>query len=146
MAIAMTPEEITAAVIKMNEDAWYKRDLDAAYAIYAEDVIFQRFPFPPVIGKVANMQADAGMLAAFSDTRSTIEALLVEGNTAVLRWIWEGAHSGTSPSLDIPPTGKAVKFEGCSVYHFKDGKIVQQWEYGDVLGLLQQLGVVPALG
>jgi len=30
--------------------------------------------------------------------------------------------------------------------HFKDGKIAEQWEYGDMLGLLQQLGVIPALG
>jgi predicted ester cyclase len=35
---------------------------------------------------------------------------------------------------------------GCSVYHFRDDKIVEQWEYGDLLGMLQQLGVIPALG
>jgi predicted ester cyclase len=34
---------------------------------------------------------------------------------------------------------------GCSVYYFKNDKIVEQWEYSDMLGLLQQLGVIPAL-
>jgi predicted ester cyclase len=48
--------------------------------------------------------------------------------------------------LGIPATGKRVHFVGCSVYRFLDGKIVEQWEYGDVLGLLQQLGVIPPLG
>ena len=41
----MTPEEMKAALVQMNDDAWNKRDLDAAYAIYADDVIFQRVPF-----------------------------------------------------------------------------------------------------
>ena len=142
----MTPEEMKAALAKMNDDAWHKRDLNAAYEIYSADVVFQRVPFPPVVGKEANMQADAGMLAAFTDTRSTIDEMVVEGDTAVFRWSWEAVHTGTSPSLGIPPTGKHVSFGGCSVYHFKNGKIVEQWEYSDVLGLLQQLGVIPALG
>jgi steroid delta-isomerase-like uncharacterized protein len=142
----MTPEEMKAALVKMNDDAWHTRDLDAAYAIYADDVVFQRVPFPRVVGKEANMQADAGTLAAFSDVRSTIDELIVEGDAAVIRWTWEGTHSGTSLSLGLPATGKRVRFVGCSVYHFREGKIVEQWEYGDVLGLLQQLGVIPALG
>jgi steroid delta-isomerase-like uncharacterized protein len=142
----MTPEEMKAALVKMNDDAWHKRDLDAAYEIYSDDVVFQRIPFPPVVGKEANMQADAGTLAAFTDTRSTIDEMVIEGDTAVIRWSWEGTHSGVSPSLGIPATGKRIQFVGCSVYHFQDGKIVEQWEYGDMLGLLQRLGVIPALG
>ena len=142
----MTPEEIKAALVKMNDDAWHKRDLDAAYEICADDIVFQRIPFPPVVGKEANKQADAGTLAAFSDVRSTIDDTLVDGETAVIRWTWEGTHSGPSPSLGIPTTGKRVRFVGCSVYYFREGKVAEQWEYGDMLGLLQQLGVIPALG
>ena len=142
----MTPEEMKAALVQMNDDAWNKRDLDAAYAIYADDVVFQRVPFPPVVGKEANKQDDAGTLAAYTETRSTIDDMIVDGDTGVLRWTWEATHSGPSASLGIPATGKRVRLVGCSVYHFRDGKIVEQWEYGDVLGLLQQLGVIPALG
>jgi len=135
-----------AALAKMNDDTWHKRDLDAAYEIYADGVVFQRVPFPPVVGKEANKQADAGTLAAFSDVRSTIDEMIVAGDTAVIRWTWEATHSGASPSLGIPATGKRVRSVGCSVFHFKNGKIVEQWEYSDMLSLLQQLGVIPALG
>jgi steroid delta-isomerase-like uncharacterized protein len=141
----MNPEEMKAAIIKMNEDAWHRRDLGAAYDVYSDDVVFQRVPFPPVVGKEANMQADADTLDAFDDVRSTIDAVIVEGDTAALRWTWEGTHTGTLPSLGIPATGQRVRFSGCSVYHFRDGKIVQQWEYGDLLGFLQQLGAIPDL-
>jgi steroid delta-isomerase-like uncharacterized protein len=141
----MNPEEMKAAIIKMNEDAWHSRDLGAAYDVYSDAVVFQRVPFPPVVGKEANMQADADTLDAFDDVRSTIDAVIVEGDTAALRWTWEGTHTGTLPSLGIPATGQRVRFSGCSVYHFRDGKIVQQWEYGDLLGFLQQLGAIPDL-
>jgi len=142
----MTPEEMKAGLVKMNDDAWHKRDLDAAYEIYSDDIVFQRIPFPPVVGKEANKQADAGTLAAFTETHSVIDDMIVEGDTGVLRWTWEAVHSGTSASLGIPATGKRVHVVGCSVYRFQDDKIVEQWEYADWLGLLQQLGVIPALG
>jgi steroid delta-isomerase-like uncharacterized protein len=142
----MTPEEIKSALVKMNDDAWHKGDLDAAYEIYSDDVVFQRVPFPPVVGKEANKKLDEGMLAAFTETRLTINEMVVEGDAAVLRWTWEAVHSGTSPSLGIPATGKHISMTGCSIYHFKGGKIVEQWEYSDMLGLLQQVGVIPPLG
>jgi steroid delta-isomerase-like uncharacterized protein len=141
----MRPGEMKAALAKMNNDAWHRRDLEAAYGIYADDVIFQRVPFPPVVGKEANMEADAGTLDAFSDVRFAIDEMIVEGDTAVLRWTWEATHTGTSPSLGIAATGKRISIVGCSVYYFRDGKIVKQWEYSDMLGMLQQLGVIPAL-
>lgn len=142
----MKPEEIKAALAKMIDDFWHKGDVKAAYEIYSDDIVFHRVPFPPVVGKEANMQADAGTLAAFTENRTTIDEIIVEGDTAAVRWTWEAVHSGTSPSLGIPATGKRVHMVGCSVYTFRDGKIAEQWEYGDMLGLLQQLGVIPALG
>jgi steroid delta-isomerase-like uncharacterized protein len=142
----MIPEEMKAALVKMNDDAWHKRDLDAAYEIYSDEVVFHRLPFPPEVGKEANMQADAGMLAAFSDVHSNIDEIIVDGDTAVIRWTWAANHTGTSPSLGIPATNKRVSYAGTSVYHFNENKIVEQWEYGDLLGFLQQLGVVPPLG
>jgi steroid delta-isomerase-like uncharacterized protein len=142
----MKPEEMKAALAKMIDDFWHKGDVDAAYEIYAEDVVFHRVPFPPVVGKEANMQADAGMLAAFTENHTTIDDMIVEGDTAAMRWTWEAVHTGTSPSLGIPATGKRIRSVGCSVFAFRDGKVVEQWEYGDMLGLLQQLGVIPAMG
>jgi len=142
----MIPEDIRAALTKMLDDFWHKEDIEAAYAIYSDELAFQRIPFPPLIGKAANMQADAGTLAAFSDNKTTVDEIIIEGEAASIRWTWEGTHSGVSPSLGIPPTGQRVRIMGCSVFHFRDGKIIEQWEYSDLLGLLQQLGVIPPLG
>jgi steroid delta-isomerase-like uncharacterized protein len=142
----MTPQEMKSAIQKMNDDTWHKRDLDAAYRLYADGIVFHRVPFPPVTGKEANRASDTDTLSVFSETQSTIHELVVEGDTAVAHWTWQAVHSGTSPTLGIPPTGKQAQFSGCSIYHFKDDQIAEQWEYGDMLGLLQQLGVIPSLG
>jgi len=142
----MKPEEMKAALAKMIDDFWHKGDVNTAYEIYSEDIVFHRVPFPPIVGKEANMQVDAGTLAAFTENHTTIDKMIVEGDMAAMRWTWEAVHTGTSPSLGIPATGKRVRSGGCSVFAFRDGKIVEQWEYGDMLGLLQQLGLIPALG
>lgn len=142
----MTPEEMKSIVRKMNEDSWHKRDLEKAYQPYADEIVFHRPPFPPVAGKEANRMSDEGMLSAFTETRSTIHELVVEGATAIAHWTWQAVHTGTLPTLGIPATGKQVQFSGCSIYHFRDGKIVEQWEYSDLLGFMQQLGVIPAFG
>jgi len=124
----MTPEEMKAALTTMLDDFWHKEDVDAAYAIYADDVVFQRIPFPPVEGKAANMQADAGMLAAFSSNRLTIDEIIVEGEAAAIRWTWEGTHSGVSPSLGIPPTGKRVSmWDAVS----STSKMARSWSNGN---------------
>ena len=69
-----------------------------------------------------------------------------EGNTIAYRWIIQLKHTGESPSLPIQPTGKEVILNGCTVVHIRGGKVVEEFEYGDYLGFLQQLDVVPSLG
>ncbi len=53
---------------------------------------------------------------------------------------------GTLLSLGVSEAGRHVRLVTCSVYHVRDGKVVEQWEYGDMLGMLQQLAVIPPLG
>jgi predicted ester cyclase len=48
--------------------------------------------------------------------------------------------------LGIPPTGKEIKISGCMIYHWQGDKIIEQWDYTDMMGLLQQVGVIPAMG
>jgi predicted ester cyclase len=145
----MTPDEIKSFFHSVYHEGrvWGSPEMLAEfYAHLAPDIVFHRPPFPDLAGIEANRQSDEAMAVAFSDNKVSIEELIVEGDTAVLRYIWEGVHTGVSPSLGIPPTGKHVKSMGCSVYHWKDGKIVEQWDYLDMLGLLQQMGVIPAMG
>jgi len=81
---------------------------------------------------------------AFPDVHFTIEDQIAEGDRVVTRWTARGTHQG--PLVGIPPTSKQVTMSGIAIYRLVDGKIVEQWGVNDMLGLLQQLGVVPILG
>ena len=54
--------------------------------------------------------------------------------------------SGTfdGPMGDIPPTGKSATVQMTAMVHIRDGRIVEEWELFDQLGMLQQIGVIPA--
>ncbi len=141
----MKSQDIKAVLTKMQNDIC-KGDLDAIYPYFADDIVFHRIPLPDTVGKDANRKGDEAMLAAFTNNRMTIHEIIVEGDTAVMHYTWQAIHSGTSPSLGIPATGKQVTLSGCMLYHWKGDQIIEQWDYTDMLGLMQQLGLVPTPG
>jgi steroid delta-isomerase-like uncharacterized protein len=141
----MAPEEIKAVITKMQEDTC-NGNLDAIYQYISDDYIFHRTPLPDTVGREANRKGDEAMLVAFTDNRMTIHEIVVEGNTAVMHYTWQALHTGATPSLGIPPTGKEVKLSGCMIYHWVEDQIVEQWDYTDMLSLMQQLGLIPAPG
>ena len=80
---------------------------------------------------------------AFPDLKITIEEQIAEGDKVVTRWSARGTHQGDL--MGIPPTGKQGTVTGITIERITGGKIVESHTNWDTLGLLQQLGVVPAL-
>jgi len=142
----MSLEEIKANIRWAGEEAWIRGNLDALDEVYDADYVFHRPPFPDTKGLEAVKQSIAGSRSAYSDIQATYDEWVGEGDTIAYRWTFRLKHTGQSPSLPIPPTGKEVTLVGCTVVHLKDGKVIEEFEYGDYLGFLQQLGVVPPLG
>lgn len=64
-----------------------------------------------------------------------------EGGTKVaVRWILEGHHLGYGLLHALgEPTGKRVQVMGISHFHYKDGRIVDEWRVYDELSLLVQV-------
>jgi len=83
----------------------------------------------------------AGIHAAYSEIRFTLDDVVVEGEMAADRWTMHAVHTGIFGG--IPPTGKRVTITGMDVMRIIDGKIVDLWHLEDQLGLPQQLGVIP---
>ena len=100
-------------------------------------------PFPNLPpGREGAKEAFRLALIAFSDFHHTIEDMVAEGDKVVSRVSAYGTHSGEF--LGIPPTGKQVTMGGITIHRIADGKIVEHWAHIDALGLLQQLGAIPA--
>jgi predicted ester cyclase len=79
---------------------------------------------------------------AFPDLRFTLEDLVAEGDRVAARYYWEGTQEGEF--MGYRPTGQAVRVGGMDFYRLRDGKIVEHWDRVDELGLLRQLGMMPA--
>lgn len=80
---------------------------------------------------------------AFPDFRAEIHFQFSDGDRVATYKTYHGTHDG--PFMGRPPSGKQVRFDSVDVMRIRGGQIVAHWGVGDLLGLLQQLGVVQTL-
>lgn len=118
-------------------------DLSLLDELVHHDYVF-RSPGQELHGVEALKAFFAGFRDAFPDLHLNIDELLIEGNKAVSSFTLTGTHK--ADYMDIPATGKPVKINGMVLSRFRAGKIREEWEVLDQLGLLQQLGVVSLPG
>lgn len=82
--------------------------------------------------------------SAFPDTKMTIDLQIAEGDKVTTRWTAHGTHKGEL--MGIPATGKQVTITGVGIDRIAGGRIVETWGEFDLMGMMQQLGVVPSPG
>ncbi|MFE9933087.1 ester cyclase [Streptomyces sp. NPDC005533] len=73
-----------------------------------------------------------------------IEDQIAEGDKVVTRLTARGVHQGDLPG--IPATGNQLTMTGTVIHRIENGRLAEKWSDKDVLGFLQQLGVIPAHG
>ena len=81
-------------------------------------------------------------LKAFPDLKMTIERLIAEGDQVAVLVRFTGTHQGAL--MGIPPTGKKVDLLSTDIWTVRNGKLAGMQSVLDNMGLLQQLGVIPA--
>jgi len=81
-------------------------------------------------------------LAGFSNGRVTVDDQVAEGDKVATRWTGRGTHDGEIAG--IAATGKEVTVSGLTISRLEDGKVVEEQTVWDTLGMLTQLGAVPA--
>ena len=116
--------------------------IDAAGQFFWEDMV-EQVPLPgqgPGLEGLRNVLR--GLRAAFPDMRWTVQEQIAEGAKVLSRFEWTGTHRGTF--LGVPATDRPVTVWGMVIDRFKAGKIKDTRIIMDTLGLMIQLGVVPA--
>jgi predicted ester cyclase len=89
-------------------------------------------------------QMIAMFLKAFPDFHFTIDDMIAEGDKVVVRATLTGTQKGEF--MGIAPTGKRVSITSIDIVRLVDGKAVEHWGIEDDLGMMQQLGALPAPG
>jgi predicted ester cyclase len=106
----------------------FNRDWQAATNEYVAD--------KTLAGHISAMQA------AFPNYHLEADEMIAEGDQVAVRGKMLGTHNGHL--MGIPPTGKQVSVPLIIIYRVAGGKIVSHHMNADQLGLMQQLGVIPA--
>lgn len=128
-------DENKVIVRRWNEEFW-KGNLDVSDEILAPDCVFHGVGGPQEI-KEALGRINRGI----PDGQFTIEDQIAEKDKVVTRWTIRGTHQGEL--WGVPPTAKQLNYTGISINRLAGGKIVEDWFEADILGLMQQLGIVP---
>jgi steroid delta-isomerase-like uncharacterized protein len=114
----MSTEDNKKVARRMTEEPWNHGNLDALDEVCAPSYRLHG------LGGVAELkQAIAAYRRAFPDLQMTIEELIAEGDAVASRWTIRGTHQGEFEG--IAPTGKVVTGSGITIFHFADGKIVE---------------------
>ena len=131
-----------AIVRRYFEEVWNKRDQAVIDEIAASGYV-DHDPCNPGIRGPAGLRLLAEKYqSAFPDLHFTIEDQIAEGDRVATRVTWRGTHKGTLEG--IAPTGKAVSGTALLISRISGEKLQEDWVNWDALGLMQQLGVVPA--
>lgn len=84
----------------------------------------------------------AALRQGFPDLRFTIQELVAEGDRVAARWTWTGTHTGTFRGFAA--SGRRVRDTGIVIYTLAGGRVAGAALETDRLGVLQQIGVLPA--
>jgi len=114
---------------------------DALVEVYADDIVLHE-PDEDVRGIEGLKQFVSMIRSAIPDLRITLEDDIAEGEKVVSRWRAQGTHQGEL--MGIAPTGNKVIITGITIHRIEEGKIVEEWENWDALGLMQQIGAIPS--
>ena len=139
----MSTEANKTLVLRLFDEGG-KGNFAATDELLAEDFGFYFPGNPEPLGKKGWKQVYSMFLSAFPDLHYDIEDIIAEGDRVVARITWSGTQQREFQGT--PPTGRRVTFAGFNVNRIEGGTIVEQHAQFDALGLMQQLGVLPAMG
>jgi steroid delta-isomerase-like uncharacterized protein len=139
----MTAEDNATSYRRWFDEGCSRGNVDLADQLYAPQYVSHSLgpDFPPTVdGLKAFIRA---LREGMPDLSCPVDQVIAEGDRVAGRFALKGTHNGTL--LGIPATGKKVDVGAMVIARFDEaGKWVEDWANWDQLGLLQQLGVIPA--
>jgi steroid delta-isomerase-like uncharacterized protein len=139
-AFTQTQEANKATLRRYYEEVLNNGNYSLWSELMTDDYVL-RAPGGELKGAEAGKQNYAQRKAMAPDSQFTIDEIVGEGDTVVVRGMLKGTHTGEFQGN--PPTGKEFARAYTAFYRFRGGKIAEGWTVQDVLGFYQQLGITP---
>jgi steroid delta-isomerase-like uncharacterized protein len=133
--------EMNKTIAQRTMQALSDRHLDDVVAQAAPGCLFYGWA-PETLNADGYKEFMSALLAAFPDSRFVVDDVIAEGDKVAVRHRLLGTHQGEFQG--VPPTGKSVETNAIVIFHIQNGMITEAWLNADIMGMMQQLGVIPA--
>ena len=100
-------------------------------------------PFPTSETGRERLKQDFQLFLEATPGYHQIEDQIAEGDKVVTRLTSYGKHEGDLPGA--PRTGNDMKITSITIHRIADGKLAEKWSEKDMISLLTQIGVMPAM-
>ncbi len=137
----MSIEENKAIVRHFFEEGPSKGNLGAVNELISSDFVMHS-PLPTEPGAKGIDDIITTCRAAFDNLNVQIDDMIAEGDKVTCRFTAHGVHRGQF--MTLPPTGKEITMTGIEIFRLENGKVAELWAEANLIGLMQQLGVIPA--
>ncbi len=139
--------ESNKAIVRRYRQIYNSNDLDSLGDVLADNFTPHTL-MPGVLPSLEGIKMiHQKTLAMFPDFHVATEDLIAEGDKVVELWVQTCTHTGAPFFVgNIPASGKKIRTTGISIYRIAEGKIVEHWAELDFVGVLQQIGAMPANG
>lgn len=117
---------------------WIKRDLEFALSFLAEDINYYGVRNKSH-GKENYIKMLKEYLSLFNDVVVDIEDMVSEKNKVYFRGSFTGIIDGDFEGIKV--ANKKVSFKFFDEMEIEEGKIINDWDLLDDLGLMMQLGM-----
>jgi steroid delta-isomerase-like uncharacterized protein len=137
------PSQSTESVMNRFVEFINTGNEDLAREVISPAAVFHAPTHPePLRGPDGYMDVISTMRSAFPDVRWTLEETVTEGDTVAARFTMRGTHDGEF--FGIPASGKKISVQAMNFYYLADGRIIGERGQPDLLGVMQQIGALPA--
>jgi predicted ester cyclase len=118
-----------------------RRDIDGVLTYTTPDAVWHGFA-PQPLDSDGYRTAIQVFLDAFTDSRFPVQAVMAERDRVACLHHLVGTHLGSFQG--VQPTGRPVRVGAIVTFRLENGKVAETWLTADILGLLMQIGAVPA--
>ena len=132
-----TPQQALSAAA----ERWNAGDLDGYLALYDEGIRLHGYS-PEPMDKVQVRGFYQGIFRSFDSPKLEFHEVLWDADTCAIRFTMTGRH--VEEFMGVPATGTAIALPGITMLRFRGDRCVERFSQADMLGLLVQIGAVPA--
>lgn len=131
----MEKEEVKTTALAVSyailEGRWNDLDnlLDQNFTYTGDGFVFTKDEY---IGFMQDMKS------AFSNLKMEFPNILVDGDQASIRFISTAINTGKF--MGAPANKKNLEVNGIFIRKVKNGKVMQEWQSTDLLGVMKQIG------